>query len=90
MQFTFQFNHFNHFAPSVQQQTPVSSSDTCSRFYTPHFTMALPYDFLFCSVPVTSLLLCRMSAGSYHEYILPKTQGKTFLSLHSANDNIHR
>ena len=32
VQFTFQFNHCDHFAPSVHQQTPASSSYTCSRF----------------------------------------------------------
>ena len=32
VQFTFHFNQFNHFAPSIYQQTPASSSDSCSRF----------------------------------------------------------
>ena len=42
VQFTFQFNHFNHFAPSVHQQTPASSSYTVPvQDSALHFTMAL-------------------------------------------------
>ena len=52
VQFTFQFNPFNHFAPSVHQQTSTSSSYTCSKFC-PWWPS--PYNLLVYSV--TSLLL---------------------------------